>query len=337
MKYIKKFNNFQSLYEELVTNIGKINLKTRNQFKDTFGDPLKIKEFLQANLPYQNLKYLGAGCIGLAFGWLKSPPLPEEFFDDRFYGKKENWTSNKVIKFTADENEARGSKKLIDLSKSGESKINGFATYFWMKQLDLPIKWSRTFGAPAPWQKTKYPVSGIEIGSRLGDMLKSGWSYKEIEKFIKMKIDQNSVKREKAWIVCLENITMLNTKESDIAEFIFNCICDKEARKYLGVVFREEERIFLFSDEKIDDKLKKIYSWIKSDDDKLDVEFKSNIFTKKRLKGNWADISEEDFISFTNKMMNLYKVASEQEIPNSDIHHGNMGYRNGELVAFDCM
>ena len=264
----------------------------------------------------------------------------------------------KIIKFTCDKGEAEGAKKILQLSNLGQKEVPGIATYFWIKELDLPLEniWSRTFGAPTPWQMTKYPTDktwidkegnlrpGEESKSRKGDMLAYN-KEEDIERFIKMKRQDDTVKTEKAWIISLEKLVMLNSNQEAIATYIREAICQKESSEYLGFVL-ESEWQFKVTSENIDSKLEKIWDWIQSDSDKLDVDFDKNVFTRERLnslelsagKGyDWSKISKEEFIDFSNKMRNLYKVTFELGVPNGDIHQGNMGFRGTELVAFDCM
>ena len=51
----------------------------------------------------------------------------------------------------------------------------------------------------------------------------------------------------------------------------------------------------------------------------------------------WSEISTNYFINFSIKILNIYEYGNKLGIPTSDIHENNLGYRDNELVAFDCM
>ena len=120
---IKRYLDFIS--EELITNLSKLDLETANRFKDIFhNDPLELKEYLQIVMPNQNFKYLAKGCVGLTFEWMKSLPLPEEFYDDAFTGQKNISGEGKIIKFTCDKGEAEGKNTQVIKLRSKRSSWN---------------------------------------------------------------------------------------------------------------------------------------------------------------------------------------------------------------------
>jgi len=122
MKYLKLFESYifenmtsgrvsSFMAEELVTGM---NLADSNIFSALFNsDSLKLREFIQSELNLQNLKFIAGGAIGLAFLW-----------------------KDRVLKFTTDLSEKSGVEKMIELS--GDSKLPGFAKYYWIKEVSLP-------------------------------------------------------------------------------------------------------------------------------------------------------------------------------------------------------
>jgi hypothetical protein len=157
---ILTFDKF--ITEELIYNFGKLDPKTENVFNQTFlGDITKLREFIQKNFPNQNLKYMGAGCVGLAFDWVGGGELPSNFFQGGFYGTRTFDNENKVIKLTCNRLEISGSKRMCDLTKEGE--IPHFASYYWVKEIQLPSEntWSRTYGPPRPGQHLKFPTDKV--------------------------------------------------------------------------------------------------------------------------------------------------------------------------------
>jgi len=65
--------------------------------------------------------------------------------------------------------------------------------------------------------------------------------------------------------------------------------------------------------------------------------FSDDVETRTKYEKMWNGISTKYFIDFSIKMLNIYKSGKKLGIPTSDIHENNLGYRDGELVAFDCM
>lgn len=344
---ILTFDKF--INEELIYNFGKLDPKTENTFKQTFGgDILQLREFVQMNLPGQKLKYMGAGCVGLAFDWKGGQKLPNGFFDKNFYGEKNTSSEGKVIKFTQNKAEVGGSKKMIDLTKGGG--VPHFASYYWVKEVDLPPAnvWSRTYGPPRPGVNMKFPTDkvagklnaegeielkkGEEIRSRHGDF-KEFNDEENIKRFIDMKRKDNSVKMEKAYIVCLEKLTRtLNDDEKCIMKVLLLYL-----RHPSKSGFAKGPIDFDVPSDKI---IKDVYKFVMFDDEEIIPQYSEDeigigIELKKEFRGK--DISEEFFISFVTEVCKVYASGIKSDIPINDIHGENMGYRGDELVAFDCM
>lgn len=364
---IKSYLDF--IKEEFVWGLDKLNKETANIFKDVFnGDISQLRQFLQINLPNQNLKYAGAGCIGLAFNWYKPKRLNSEFTSEKFIGKDITDSKEKIIKFTADLGEAGGAKKLVELCQSGE--IPGFAQYYWIKEIDIPEKnwWSGTLGPPTPWQQMKkgdsftYSFTGgsgeknpKEIHSREGDMIKQIGKEKYKEVVDKSRRDAAG-KMKKAYIICLEKVKMIDDVDQEMTQLISNLMTSDGDRKNLEGKYLNPN----LSETILENRLSNLYNWIKNDEevykeddfvrlglDKAQIMARSILgLTKECFFGNprnmklfyiWKCLPKKRFLDFSLKMINLYRIGKENGIPTSDIHGGNIGWRGDELVAFDCM
>jgi len=311
MKYIKLFENF--INEELVTGL-KTNSEDSNIFLNIFNsDPLKLREFIQSQLNLQNLKFIAGGAIGLAFLW-----------------------KNKVLKFTTDLNEKRGVEKMIELS-NGDVKIPGFAKYYWIKEVSIPetnIKKFISSGEEKIKKKREFSKSGKSIDDDF--MLTPEEEQKR----------KSSDKIKKAYIICMEKIDILEESDKDIAHFIF--------------LLTKHKYLIPETDNKY--KLKNLIIWLKSDEEEYNEEdflekelnkvsifstfnkgltkksiFSDDVETRLKYEKMWNEISTQYFIDFSIRMLNIYKSGNKIGIPTSDIHENNLGYRDGELVAFDCM
>lgn len=343
---IKKYLQFIS--EELITGlpstgkdsklgVKKINQETSNVFKDLFtNDPLKLKEYLQTLMPNQNLKFIGSGAIGLAFIWQKSnQPLPDEFWSNIIGDKMEG--QDLIIKFTADENEAEGAKKLISLKGT-----EGFAKYFWMKEFELPEAnwWSATLGPQAPWQAGKKDIKGQR--TRMDDILPH-WPELANPDEIK-KVSKERGKHKKAYIICLEKLEMPTDKQKLMATTLYQLL----------TLQMDSTKKFLKLDNNDENKLSQFWDWFNSQDvkpfDAVNPEFSEMIdsiksdhslkkkrFQKSEINTDFKSVSKDEFLDFTNEMLNLFRIGISKDVPTTDIHGENIGIRNGKLVAFDCM
>jgi len=322
--------------EELVYGFKKklFDEKTAVCFKDIFNnDPLSLKSFIQSVLPNQNLKYLGAGCQGLAFQWVNPKPLSQDFLKKDYFGYTPDSNKELVLKFTANLGEKEGSKKLIELTNSKD--IKEFLKYYWIKEVDLPESnvWSRTLGPQLPWQKTKYPISDREdIKTRMGDMLQYN-SEEDIKRFVDTKRKAGTVKIERAYIVCLEKLTRtLNEQEKCVIEVLLLWMKNPTTTN-----FQKGPLDFELPNE---EKIKDIYKFVMFDDEEIIPDYTEDevgigLELKKRFREQ--NISNDFFIDFTKKVCEVYTSGLKNKIPINDIHGDNLGYRGEELVAFDCM
>jgi len=51
----------------------------------------------------------------------------------------------------------------------------------------------------------------------------------------------------------------------------------------------------------------------------------------------WKNMDENFFMNLCNNVLEIYQISKNQSPPLNieDIHENNMGYRKGELVAYD--
>ena len=311
MKYIKLFEKF--INEEIVYGLKKINSNDSNIFFNLFNsDPLKLREFIQYELNLQNLKFIAGGSIGLAFSW-----------------------KDKVLKFTTDLGEKRGVEKMIELS--GDSKLPGFAKYFWIKEVSLPGKNFKKFVFNATAEEELKIKKQRELKSKTRETTLT------TDEILKRK---SSDKIRKAYIICMEKIKVLDERDKEIAHFIFLITKHK----------------YLIPENNSINKLKSLIDWIKSEEEEYREEdflnrefdkvsifstfnkgitkksmFSDDVETRKKYEKMWSEISTNYFINFSIKILNIYEYGNKLGIPTSDIHENNLGYRDNELVAFDCM
>lgn len=115
----------------------------------------------------------------------------------------------------------------------------------------------------------------------------------------------------------------------------------------------------------IDQKLKLLLSWLKSDQPEYtEAEFDETLKDKimmllqkglkkvtligqfcgrndefegmeKTVEKTWKEMDEEYFLSKSKEVLEVYDVATHYNLNINDIHENNMGYRGNELVAFD--
>lgn len=132
------------------------------------------------------------------------------------------------------------------------------------------------------------------------------------------------------YVICMEKLKMLSNED-----------------KNMFVILRDLfENNFLNLKQNNDDKLKQIYNWFISSNDKFYDEKKECILDKESIFGNkikqgidyWKNkINPEMFINFSEKMKNVYLSGNENGIDLDDFHADNTGYNSkGDLVAFDC-
>jgi hypothetical protein len=156
---------------------------------------------------------------------------------------------------------------------------------------------------------------------------------------------------KKIYLICMDFLDMPNVEQKMVIHLIF-LLSFIQGTNYLH--------------DKVDDKLKNVFEWLKSgnpeySEEDFDKNFKSKFkiqnqiglkldtlvgmfcFRNKivgqemEIKESWKKMDQDFFMSLSKNVLDIYKIAKNQPSPLNieDIHENNMGYRKGELVAFD--
>ena len=119
-----------------------------------------------------------------------------------------------------------------------------------------------------------------------------------------------------------------------------------------------------YLNDKIDDKLVNVFNWLQSgnpeySEEEFDKNFKTKLemqlqkglkldtlvgifCVRNEIKGqengikeSWKKMKQDFFMNLSKNILDIYKTAKSQSLKIDDIHENNMGYRKGELVAYD--
>ena len=310
MKYLKLYEQFRLIFENIEGIDG---VKTENKLFDSFRSKEKIQQCIEEVFINQNLKYLGAGGVGLTFQLLESPELPEDFYKNSFEGKKCD-TKMKCMKMTVvesqlQEDEINSARKLLNKDLKGvcgyywikghvfEGKKVYFICMDFLKLLDVKEKmiahlifnlYYPTNGAPSYWQ--------TDTDDRLNKVF--SW-IKEASKSTENSeyLDDEFIKNYKSGIK-MSNVQGL-TIDSLVKQF-----CDKPGQE----------------------------------------DFKGQYST---IKEYWSEMTESEadevsFISFVKKLLEIYKIGTDAGLTSAfhsnkgpDLQENNLGYKGSELVGFD--
>ena len=149
----------------------------------------------------------------------------------------------------------------------------------------------------------------------------------------------SSNKFAKFWIICMEELEMLNKNEVDLVNFwsriyLYNPVYFKKLTNEfnsnnLSLIYK------LIKENKIDLFIKKFIG------DNSQINFSN---TNSRAKYHSlinsyffkSNFSIEEFIEFSSQLLKIYKTGFELGININDLHGDNLGRRGDELVAFDC-
>lgn len=309
MKYLKLYEKFRMISENIE---GIDRVKTTNKLFDSFGSKEKIQQCIEEVFTNQNLKYLGAGGVGLTFQLLESPELPEDFYKNSFEGKKCD-TKMKCMKMTVvesklQEDEINSARKLLN------KDLKGVCGYYWIK----------------------------------GHVFEG----------------------KKVYFICMDFLKLLDVKEKMIAHLIFNLYYPTNGSPSYWINDTGEIK---------DDRLNKVFSWIKEasklpdnseyTEDEFVKNYKSGVkmsnvqgltidslvkmFCDKdgnedfkgeysTIKQYWSEMDESFFISFVKKLLEIYKIATDAGLTSffhnykgPDLQENNLGYKESELVGFD--
>ena len=309
MKYLKLYEKFRMISENIE---GIDRVKTTNKLFDSFGSKEKIQQCIEEVFTNQNLKYLGAGGVGLTFQLLESPELPEDFYKNSFEGKKCD-TKMKCMKMTVvesklQEDEINSARELLN------KDLKGVCGYYWIK----------------------------------GHVFEG----------------------KKVYFICMDFLKLLDVKEKMIAHLIFNLYYPTNGSPSYWINDTGEIK---------DDRLNKVFSWIKEasklpdnseyTEDEFVKNYKSGVkmsnvqgltidslvkmFCDKdgnedfkgeysTIKQYWSEMDESFFISFVEKLLEIYKIATVAGLTSRwhnykgpDLQENNLGYKESELVGFD--
>ena len=309
MKYLKLYEKFRMISENIE---GIDRVKTTNKLFDSFGSKEKIQQCIEEVFTNQNLKYLGAGGVGLTFQLLESPELPEDFYKNSFEGKKCD-TKMKCMKMTVvesklQEDEINSARELLN------KDLKGVCGYYWIK----------------------------------GHVFEG----------------------KKVYFICMDFLKLLDVKEKMIAHLIFNLYYPTNGSPSYWINDTGEIK---------DDRLNKVFSWIKEasklpdnseyTEDEFVKNYKSGVkmsnvqgltidslvkmFCDKdgnedfkgeysTIKQYWSEMYESFFISFGEKLLEIYKIATVAGLTSffhnykgPDLQENNLGYKESELVGFD--
>lgn len=309
MKYLKLYEQFKMIFEN-IDGIDRV--KTENKLFNSFGSKEKIQQCIEEVFTNQNLKYLGAGGVGLTFQLLESPELPEDFYKNSFEGKKCD-TKMKCMKMTVvesklQEDEINSARKLLN------KDLKGVCGYYWIK----------------------------------GHVFEG----------------------KKVYFICMDFLKLLDVKEKMIAHLIFNLYYPTNGSPSYWINDTGEIK---------DDRLNKVFSWIKEasklpdnseyTEDEFVKNYKSGVkmsnvqgltidslvkmFCDKdgnedfngqysTIKQYWSEMDESFFISFVKKLLEIYKIGTDAGLTSffhnykgPDLQENNLGYKESELVGFD--
>ena len=296
MKYLKSFESI---------HFGSYKSDEANILEEVFGTNFyKIKEFLQKSLPGQNLKMLGAGTKGQTFKWVGNYTLPNEFYKKGFVGNT-NYNTGLAIKITPYEAEMEAAEQI--LKKSAGSFLPGFVKIYWIKELELPkeFQWSQRLGAPEWGDFENYEDWLLRNPDMKGD--KNSYRKWRTEGIKKEDIPKGeNEKLAKVWLICQELLTLPTIREKYILEEI-------------SMISRKKIEPLIQSDEESQKILKSIF---KSEVSEIDLPK--------------SKVSYKEFEVLFWQFHRILLSAKKYGIPSHDFDASNFGYRDGELVAFDC-
>jgi hypothetical protein len=284
-------------------------VKETNKLFDSFGSKEKIQQCIEEVFTNQNLKYLGAGGVGMTFQLLESPELPEDFYKNSFEGKKCDDTKMKCMKMTVvesqlQEDEINSARKLLNKDLKGvcgyywikghvfEGKKVYFICMDFLKLLDVKEKmiahlifnlYYPTNGAPSYWL--------TDTGNKLNKVF--------------------------SWIK--ESSKSTENSEYTDDEFIKSYKSGIKMANVPGLTI--DSLVKMFCDKPGQEDLKGQYSSIKQ---------------------YWSEMDKSFFISFAKKLLEIYKIGTKEDLTSRwhnnkgpDLQENNLGYKGSELVGFD--
>lgn len=160
-------------------------------------------------------------------------------------------------------------------------------------------------------------------------------------------VKETTWENKKIYLICMDFLDMPTVEQKMIIHLIFI------------ISFPEN-----YLHDKIDDKLKRIFDWLKSgnpeySEEEFDKNFKEKFIIKMQkglkidnlvsmfcnrnknagredeIKKYWKNMNEDFFMKLSKNVLEIFKTAENQGLMTGDIHENNMGYRKDELVAYD--
>jgi hypothetical protein len=306
-----------------------------NVLRDSFlSDPLRFKAFIGSLLPNNNLKYAGAGAFGMIFKADGELKLDHEFQRSDFTGSLPPAGTSTVLKITTHYDEAQRIKKFI--SEQGGS-APGVVRYYWIKEFQMPVDlaWSKLLGPPktgemtkrdrleknklhtSQWLQQEFPnLSGRDLAQK---------TERTFKKWTEFNKNKKITKSTKIWVVCLEEVKVPPSEFKELLNFGFDWFyhCQKEgSSSKRGETHRGVKPISVIKNVYLADKnLRRYY-------DNLAVPHEESLSMHPTY---------EEFKKVCQLVTNLIsRVWQGSDKPQSyDLHPGNVGLSNNQLVAFD--
>ena len=160
-------------------------------------------------------------------------------------------------------------------------------------------------------------------------------------------VKETEWQNKKIYLICMDFLDMPTDDQKMVMHLIFNL---SFPNNYLN--------------DKIDDKLVNVFNWLQSgnpeySEEEFDKNFKTKLemqlqkglkldtlvglfCVRNEIKGqengikeSWKKMKQDFFMNLSKNILDIYKTAKSQSLKIDDIHENNMGYRKGELVAYD--
>jgi hypothetical protein len=313
MKYLKLYEQFKMIFEN-IDGIDRV--KTDNKLFNSFGSKEKIQQCIEEVFTNQNLKYLGAGGVGLTFQLLESPELPEDFYKNSFEGKKCN-TKMKCMKMTVvdsqlQEDEVNSARKLLN------KDLKGICGYYWIKG---------------------HVFEGKKVYFICMDFLKLLDVKEKMIAHLIFNLYYPTNGAPSYWLTDTDN--RLNKvfswiKESSKSTENSEYLDDEFIKSYkIGIKMANVQGLIIDSSKKVP-----MGNWVKMFCDKDGNEDFEGQYSS--IKQYWSEMDESFFISFAKKLLEIYKIGTNAGLTSKwhdykgpDLQENNLGYKGSELVGFD--
>ena len=301
MRYLKLYEQFKMIFEN-IDGIDRV--KTENKLFKSFGSKEKIQQCIEEVFTNQNLKYLGAGGVGLTFQLLESPELPEDFYKNSFEGKKCD-TKMKCMKMTVvesqlQEDEINSARKLLN------KDLKGVCGYYWIK--------GHVFEGKKVYFICMDFLKLLDVKEKMIAHLIFNLYYPN--NYWENDTDDR-LNKVFSWIKEASKSTEKSEYLDD--EFIKNYKSGIKMSNVQGLTI--DSLVKMFCDKDGNEDFKGEYSTIKQ---------------------YWSEMDKSFFISFVEKLLEIYKIATVAGLTSffhnykgPDLQENNLGYKGSELVGFD--